>query len=246
MTLPARPARIRIATAAESAQQPAPNMRPPRLVDNRGEQGEFVLPLNIPSADPLEGQAVPTTSPSRRPRGRSPRTKRGPATSSSSPRWSSTACRRPAPSIAFNSTNVEGWGLYAETHRQAVHAARGPADLAAAPAAARGPRLQRSGAAAGADHARTGEAAADGGRRAVGGDGHARRSSATRSARPARRPATSTATRGCCSCAPTSSARSAPASTRCGSTTSCSARGCFRRQLLRKAVMQDFVPSASR
>ena len=45
VTLPDRPARIRIASAAESAQQPAPNMRPPRLVDNRGEQGEFVLPL---------------------------------------------------------------------------------------------------------------------------------------------------------------------------------------------------------
>ncbi len=50
VTLPNREARIRLASAAESAAGPAPNMRPPRLVGNRGESGEFVLPLNIPDA----------------------------------------------------------------------------------------------------------------------------------------------------------------------------------------------------
>jgi hypothetical protein len=47
VTLPDRPARIRIATAAETAQQPAPHMVPPPFLHNTGQKGEFVLPLNI-------------------------------------------------------------------------------------------------------------------------------------------------------------------------------------------------------
>jgi hypothetical protein len=113
VTLPTRPARIRIATAAESAQQPAPNMRPPRLVDNRGEQGEFVLPLNIPSADPSKARQYDDFT-------------------FEAASWTLTAHEaRPGHELqfaamvehgvsqaraiyAFNSTNVEGWGLYAE------------------------------------------------------------------------------------------------------------------------------------
>ena len=113
VTLPSRPARIRIASAAESAQQPAPNMRPPRLVDNRGEQGEFVLPLNIPSADPGKTQQYDDFT-------------------FEAASWTLTAHEaRPGHELqfaamvehgvsqaraiyAFNSTNVEGWGLYAE------------------------------------------------------------------------------------------------------------------------------------
>jgi hypothetical protein len=113
VTLPARPARIRIATAAESAQQPAPNMRPPRLVDNRGEQGEFVLPLNIPSTDPSKTRQYDDFT-------------------FEAASWTLTAHEaRPGHELqfaamvehgvsqaraifAFNSTNVEGWGLYAE------------------------------------------------------------------------------------------------------------------------------------
>ena len=49
VTLPDRPARIRIATAAETAQQPAPHMVPPPFIHNTGQKGEFVLPLNIPA-----------------------------------------------------------------------------------------------------------------------------------------------------------------------------------------------------
>ena len=113
VTLPSRPARIRIASAAESAQQPAPNMRPPRLVDNRGEQGEFVLPLNIPSADPAKAKQYDDFT-------------------FEAASWTLTAHEaRPGHELqfaamvehgvsqaraiyAFNSTNVEGWGLYAE------------------------------------------------------------------------------------------------------------------------------------
>lgn len=113
VTLPTRPARIRIASAAESAQQPAPNMRPPRLVDNRGEQGEFVLPLNIPTADPAKALQYDDFT-------------------FEAASWTLTAHEaRPGHEMqfaamvehgvsqaraiyAFNSTNVEGWGLYAE------------------------------------------------------------------------------------------------------------------------------------
>jgi len=49
VALPDRPARIRIGTPAESAQQPAPHMLPPPLLHNTGQQGEFVLPLNMPA-----------------------------------------------------------------------------------------------------------------------------------------------------------------------------------------------------
>ena len=50
VTLPDRPAIIRLATAAETAQQPAPHMKPPPFLNNTGQRGEFILPLNIPSA----------------------------------------------------------------------------------------------------------------------------------------------------------------------------------------------------
>jgi hypothetical protein len=45
ITLPDRPAIIKIASAAETAQQPAPHMDPPPLLNNHGERGAFVLPL---------------------------------------------------------------------------------------------------------------------------------------------------------------------------------------------------------
>ena len=115
LTLPGRPARIRIASEAESASTPAPNMRPPRLVGNKGEQGEFVLPLNIPA-----------------PPGSKEETQRFDDFTYSSASWTLTAHEtRPGHELqfasmvehgvsdaravyAFNSTNVEGWGLYAE------------------------------------------------------------------------------------------------------------------------------------
>ena len=50
VTLPERPASIRLASPAESAQRPAPHMQPPRLINNTGQYGEFVLPLALPPA----------------------------------------------------------------------------------------------------------------------------------------------------------------------------------------------------
>ena len=58
VTLPDRPAIIRLATAAETAQQPAPHMVPPPFLHNTGQKGEFVLPLNVPSADGRRGGEV--------------------------------------------------------------------------------------------------------------------------------------------------------------------------------------------
>ncbi len=113
VTLPTRPARIRVATEAESAQVPAPHMRPPRLIGNTGEQGEFVLPLNIPSQDPSQQRQFDDFT-------------------FAAASWTLTAHEaRPGHELqfarlvedgvstarmlfAFNSTNVEGWGLYAE------------------------------------------------------------------------------------------------------------------------------------
>lgn len=115
VTLPSRPARIRLASAAESANVPAPNMRPPRFIGNTGEQGEFVLPLNIP-APPGSKQA----------------TQKLDDFTYSASSWTIIAHEArpghelqfaammergvsiPRAVFAFNSTNVEGWGLYAE------------------------------------------------------------------------------------------------------------------------------------
>ncbi len=112
VTLPNREARMRLASAAESAQQPAPNMRPPRMVGNTGERGEFVLPLRIPSPDGKTEQYDDFTF--------------------AAASWTLTAHEaRPGHEMQFaamvergvsiprsvyagNSVNVEGWGLYSE------------------------------------------------------------------------------------------------------------------------------------
>ena len=61
MTLPVAPAIIRLATAAETAQQPAPHMSPPPFLHNTGQRGEFVLPLNIPATDGGEATSTMTS-----------------------------------------------------------------------------------------------------------------------------------------------------------------------------------------
>jgi hypothetical protein len=114
VSLPERPAKIRIATAAETAQQPAPHMEPPPFLHNTGEKGVFVLPLNIPAGP---GQ---TTS------------EKYDDFTFDAAAWTLTAHEaRPGHELqfdsmlehgvslarvryAFNSTNVEGWGLYSE------------------------------------------------------------------------------------------------------------------------------------
>ena len=114
VSLPDRPARIRIATAAETAQQPAPHMQPPPFLHNTGEKGVFVLPLNIP-AGPGQSESQKYDD-----------------FAFDAAAWTLTAHEaRPGHELqfdsmlehgvslarvryAFNSTNVEGWGLYSE------------------------------------------------------------------------------------------------------------------------------------
>lgn len=112
ITLPDRPAIIHLATAAETAQQPAPHMVPPPLLNNHGERGAFVLPLGTSGQG---GKALKYDD-----------------FSFAAASWTLTAHEaRPGHELqfdamvergislarglfAFNSTNVEGWGLYSE------------------------------------------------------------------------------------------------------------------------------------
>jgi hypothetical protein len=113
VTLPDRPAIIRLATAAETAQQPAPHMVPPPFLHNTGQRGEFVLPLNIPSAtggaedkyDDFTFDAVAWTLTAHEARP-------GHELQFDSMVEHGVSLARAL--YAFNSTNAEGWGLYAE------------------------------------------------------------------------------------------------------------------------------------
>lgn len=118
VSLPDREAIIRLATAAESASVPSPQMQAPPFVNNQGERGEFVLPLVMP---PVDGQA----------QGR-----RLEDFTFDAATWTLTAHEaRPGHELqfasmvengvslaralfAFNSVNVEGWALYAEAETQ--------------------------------------------------------------------------------------------------------------------------------
>jgi uncharacterized protein (DUF885 family) len=124
VTLPSRPAIIRLATPAETAQQPAPHMTPPPFLHNTGQRGEFVLPLNIPSAGGGEADRYDDFT-------------------FDAVAWTLTAHEaRPGHELqfdsmvehgvslaralyAFNSTNVEGWGLYSEYIMQPYEPAEG-------------------------------------------------------------------------------------------------------------------------
>jgi hypothetical protein len=110
VTLPSRPARIRLGTPAENAQQPAPHMMPPRLLGNTGEQGEFVLPLTVPGAkeqkyDDFNYDAASWTLTAHEARP-------GHELQFSTMVEKGVSVARAI--FAFNSVNVEGWGLYSE------------------------------------------------------------------------------------------------------------------------------------
>ena len=114
VTLPDRPAIIRLGTPAESSQQPAPHMVPPPFLHNTGQRGVFVLPLNMPAG---AGQATAAKVDDY---------------TFDAASWTLIAHEaRPGHELqfdsmvehgvslaralfAFNSTNAEGWGLYSE------------------------------------------------------------------------------------------------------------------------------------
>ncbi len=114
VTLPDRPARIRLGTPAESAQQPAPHMVPPPFLNNTGQKGEFVLPLNMPAAagsaksekvDDYTFDAASWTLTAHEAR---------PGHELQFDSMLEHGVSRARALYAFNSTNVEGWGLYSE------------------------------------------------------------------------------------------------------------------------------------
>ena len=116
VSMPQRPMEIQLASEAESANTPAPNMRPPRLIGNTGEHGVFVLPLRTP---PPAGAKPGTTM-------------QFDDFTYDAAAWTLIAHEgRPGHELqfdsmtekgvsiaravfSFNSVNVEGWGLYAE------------------------------------------------------------------------------------------------------------------------------------
>jgi hypothetical protein len=124
VTLPSRPAIIRLATAAETAQQPAPHMVPPPFLHNTGQRGEFVLPLNIPSAtggagdryDDFTFDAVSWTLTAHEAR---------PGHELQFDSMVEHGVSEARALYAFNSTNAEGWGLYSEYIMQPYEPADG-------------------------------------------------------------------------------------------------------------------------
>jgi uncharacterized protein (DUF885 family) len=124
VTLPDRPAIIRLATPAETAQEPAPHMTPPPFLHNTGQRGQFVLPLNIPSAtggaedkyDDFTFDAVAWTLTAHEARP-------GHELQFDSMVEHGVSLARAL--YAFNSTNAEGWGLYAEYIMQPYEPAEG-------------------------------------------------------------------------------------------------------------------------
>ncbi|WP_031371247.1 DUF885 domain-containing protein [Lysobacter antibioticus] len=110
--VPQRPMVMRLGSEAESAAQPAPHFLPAPLVGNTGQQGQFVLPLSVPSPDGkslqyddfnYESVAWTLSAHEGRPGHELQFTamvERGISLARSM--------------FAFNSVNVEGWALYAE------------------------------------------------------------------------------------------------------------------------------------
>jgi len=111
ITLPEREAGIRIATEAETAAQPAPHLEIPRMIGNTGEYPSFIIPLLGKNEDGSWVQTDDTyvagswtlTAHEARP---------GHEMQFSSILESGVSITRAL--FAFNSANVEGWGLYAE------------------------------------------------------------------------------------------------------------------------------------
>ncbi len=111
ISLPERDAGIRVASAAETAVQPAPHLDIPRLIGNTGEFPNFVIPQLIQNDDGSWVQTDDTyvagswtlTAHEARP---------GHEMQFSSIIESDVSIARAI--FAFNSANVEGWGLYAE------------------------------------------------------------------------------------------------------------------------------------
>ncbi len=117
VTLPDRKAVIRLASEAENAAQPAPHMNPPRLIGNTGEYGEFVLTTSMPPDasgkrlvfDDFTHQAGTWTLTAHEAR---------PGHELQFAKMIEMGVSTARGVFAFNSVNVEGWALYAEAEMQ--------------------------------------------------------------------------------------------------------------------------------
>ncbi len=114
ITLPQREMQMRVASDAETANQPAPHMDPPPLINNHGERGTFVLTMGNPSTMAVQSDTYDDFT-------------------FKAAAWTLTAHEgRPGHELqfaamvergvslarsvfAFNSVNVEGWALYSES-----------------------------------------------------------------------------------------------------------------------------------
>lgn len=111
VSLPQRDARVRFASVAESARIPAPSMQPPRLIGNTGEFGEFLIPLRNPSAesddkmDDFLHEAITWSLMAHEAR---------PGHELQFSAMIENGVSIPRAVFAWNSGNVEGWGLYSE------------------------------------------------------------------------------------------------------------------------------------
>ena len=113
VTLPHGAPVIRLATAAETTQAPAPHMQGVPILNNTGERGAFVLPLNLPSSTggapeiyddfTFAAAAWTLTAHEARP---------GHGLQFASMLEHGVSLARAQ--YALNSTNTEGWGLYSE------------------------------------------------------------------------------------------------------------------------------------
>jgi hypothetical protein len=114
VSLPSRAAIIRLASAAETAQQPAPHMVAPPFLNNTGQRGVFVLPLNMPAApgektdkyDDFTFDAASWTIIAHEVR---------PGHELQFDKMVEEGVSQARALYAFNSTNVEGWALYSES-----------------------------------------------------------------------------------------------------------------------------------
>ncbi|MHA6204711.1 DUF885 domain-containing protein [Dyella soli] len=112
ITLPQRKMQMRLASEAETAAVPAPHMDPPPFINNHGEQGTFVLTMGNPgngkseSYDDFTYKAAAWTLTSHEGR---------PGHELQFAAMVERGVSLARSLFAFNSVNVEGWALYAES-----------------------------------------------------------------------------------------------------------------------------------
>jgi hypothetical protein len=108
VTFPNRDLIIRLASEAENAQVPGPHMKPPPLLDNTGEMGEFIIGLGRsdgPQADDFTAEAATWTLAAHEGR---------PGHELQITRALENGISKARVLFGLNTANVEGWALYIE------------------------------------------------------------------------------------------------------------------------------------